>query len=86
MRQSGGTTTTVPSSAVAIAALAVRPVAIIAGLLGVALLATSGRYGYFGDEFRDTHISVAAVNNERGGVYDPSSRMFGQRGTRSFVT
>ena len=50
MRQSGGTTTTVPSSAVAVAALAVRPVAIIAGLLGVALLATSGRYGYFGDE------------------------------------
>ena len=41
---------TVPSRAVEVAALAVRPVAIIAGLLGVVLLATSGRYGYFGDE------------------------------------
>ncbi|MFC0432196.1 glycosyltransferase family 39 protein [Kutzneria buriramensis] len=33
-----------------VAALAVRPVAIIAGLLGITLLATAGRYGYFGDE------------------------------------
>ncbi|MFC0548337.1 glycosyltransferase family 39 protein [Kutzneria chonburiensis] len=43
----GETTFAVPSRAVDIAA---RPVAIIAGLLGVALLATSWRYGYFGDE------------------------------------
>ena len=35
---------------VEIAAFAVRPVAVIAGLLGLLLLATSGRYGYFGDE------------------------------------
>jgi hypothetical protein len=33
-----------------IAAFATRPVTIIAVLLGVLLLATSGRYGYFGDE------------------------------------
>jgi 4-amino-4-deoxy-L-arabinose transferase-like glycosyltransferase len=33
-----------------VAAPAVRPVAVIAGLLGILLLATSGRYGYFGDE------------------------------------
>jgi len=33
-----------------IVAFAVRPVAVIAGLMGVLLLAVSGRYGYFGDE------------------------------------
>ncbi|MEV6608862.1 glycosyltransferase family 39 protein [Kutzneria sp. NPDC051319] len=33
-----------------VAALAARPVAVIAGLLGIALVATSWRYGYFGDE------------------------------------
>ncbi|QUQ68882.1 glycosyltransferase family 39 protein [Kutzneria sp. CA-103260] len=50
MRQIEETTVNSPKPVVAVAALAVRPVAIIAGLLGVALLATSGRYGYFGDE------------------------------------
>ncbi|MFI9387521.1 ArnT family glycosyltransferase [Kutzneria sp. NPDC052558] len=42
--------TIIAKPAVAVSALAVRPVAIVAGLLAVALLATSGRYGYFGDE------------------------------------
>jgi 4-amino-4-deoxy-L-arabinose transferase-like glycosyltransferase len=50
VRQLGGTTISVPSRAVDVAALAVRPVAVIAGLLGIALVATSWRYGYFGDE------------------------------------
>ncbi|MFI9387522.1 glycosyltransferase family 39 protein [Kutzneria sp. NPDC052558] len=50
MRQIEETTATPPKPVVAVAALAVRPVAIVAGLLGVALVATSGRYGYFGDE------------------------------------
>lgn len=50
MRQSGRTTVTVPSRPVEVAALAVWPVAIVAGLVGLLLLATSGRYGYFGDE------------------------------------
>ena len=50
MRQTEEATANPPKPVVAVVALAVRPVAVIAGLLGVALLATSGRYGYFGDE------------------------------------
>ncbi|MBB5891480.1 glycosyltransferase family 39 protein [Kutzneria kofuensis] len=44
-----GGTTTIDRPAEAVA-FATRPIAIIAGLLGIALLATSWRYGYFGDE------------------------------------
>jgi hypothetical protein len=46
----GETTLAVPNRAMDVAALAKRPVAVIAGLLGVVLVATSWRYGYFGDE------------------------------------
>ncbi|MFI9383588.1 ArnT family glycosyltransferase [Kutzneria sp. NPDC052558] len=42
--------TSVAETRTATAAFAVLPVTIIAGALGVVLLAISGRYGYFGDE------------------------------------
>jgi hypothetical protein len=49
-----------------IAALAVRPVAVIATLMGVLLLAVSGRYGYFGDELyfvaAGHHLSFSYVD------------------------
>ena len=50
MLLSEGRPTDAPSAETETTAFAGWPVAIIAGLLGVVLLAVSGRYGYFGDE------------------------------------